>query len=216
MGILTAAQAALAAPSYGPDMPGKKQWDAGYEQYVIFKKNCNRSVRHLRSIQYYANMSFGINKLVCIDGKLGIGNISYRPENKERLDMNTGFAGGYGLRVKCYDSNDLKVVCAFHHISVHPEKRSVNDDQYKLINDDWELTGIISKKLGRFNAYCGPKFSYNYVSKAENDYSKRIKPKNYIGVLAGLDFNLNEKLRFNTEAGFGNETSMSAGFNYRF
>lgn len=215
--IIFTASICMAAPTYGPDMPKKKQVDLGYQINYIFDRDMRGSNKDTKSMQNYLNVTFALTDWFCMDGKLGIGDLSYKSAERGYINFNTNFAGGYGFRVKCFElKNGLKCVSGFHHISIHPDTRRVDETKYRMIYNDWEISSIISKEFSRFNPYLGMKGGYFYLTRKINKDARKVHSNNYVGMVVGTDIRLNETKRVNIEGRFFDENAVSAGFMARF
>jgi hypothetical protein len=210
----TACRAAEAAPAYGTDIPAKGKGLVGYQTNIIFKHDLAKSYGSIKSAQNYLDIAYSIADWFALDAKIGAGNMFWKGGNRPKLDMNTGLAGGYGFRIRLFDdpSGRVRIITGFHHISVHPSARTLNNDKHQAILDDWQWDLLISKGIGNLIPYVGGKGSYSSVICETNDIDRKNRPPLYYGgAIAGLTARINKDLSVNVEAHFVDETSLSAG-----
>ena len=210
-----------AAPSNGVRLPPKGRAQAGYEFNVMFKRPLGRSYGNLKTRDHFYTVSLGLLDWLSLDGKIGLGDVMRKGGTRlAKLEFNTGFAGGYGFRIRAFEYEPWKVtfVLGAQHICVHPEVRSVNNDKFTSILDDWQVCGLAAKDFEFLTAYAGIKGSECYFIYQINKHDrKRRSSKNHIGLVGGLDFYLFEdKLRVGVEARFFDETAFSTAVAYLF
>jgi len=209
------------APSNGTRIPPGGRAEAGYEYSVIYKRPLKYSYGNLASQNHFYVVSLGLFGWLSLDGKIGIGDMTLKASSHlPKLEFNTGFAGGYGFRIKAYEKKewDLKAILGFQHISVHPEERSAGNDKYETFLDDWQVSGLVSKKFKFLTPYVGMKGSdCEMVYKINKHDKKRRFSEYHIGLITGLDFYFFEdKLRANVEGRFFDETALSTSITYLF
>jgi len=212
---------ALPAPSNGSRMPPKGRPEVGYEYNVMFGRTLDRSYGTAKTQDYFLTLSIGIFDWLSFDGKIGFGDITVASSSHlPRLEFNTGFAGGYGFRIKAYENKklDLKCIIGFQHISVHPQNRSAGDDKYESFLDDWQISGIVSKRIKFMNPYLGIKGSdCEFVYKINKHDKKRRYSRYHIGLIFGSDFFfMDDKVRINVEGRLFDETALSACVAYLY
>jgi len=213
--------ALYAAPSNGTRFPAKKAFEVGYEFNSLQKRSLDRSYGNLSSTNNFITVSFGATDWLVLDGKIGLGDVTQKGGiHLPKIEYGTSFAGGYGFRIKLFD--DVKtgflVIVGGQHISVHPEDRSVDDDKFESFLDDWQMSGVVTKRVGILNPYVGIKLSdCEIIYKINKNNKKRRFSENHIGFLFGSDiYFLKDKLRVNIEARFFDETAFSTGVAYLF
>ena len=108
------------------------------------------------------------------------------------------------------------MVFGFQHISVHPHHEFIDNTKRKVIFDDWQLSYLISYNMRLFTPYVGIKLSRGDLIEWIGEERKRrsSEDREALGVVLGLDFNLNKKLWFNLEARFLDEKAVSFSFNF--
>lgn len=210
-----------AAPSNGTRFPPKGDVELGYEYNAMIKRPLDRSYGDLSSQNHFYTVSFGALDWLSLDGKIGIGDIAQKGgSHLPKLEYNTGFAGGYGLRIRMVDYKEwgMRTIIGFQHISVHPRDRSADDDKYESFLDDWQISGIVSKDVGPVTLYIGMKGSdCEIVYKINKDNKKRRYSEYHIGLLSGLELYLfDKKARLSVEGRFFDETALSASVSCLF
>ena len=213
---------ASATSTYGPNMPRKRGHDAGIEGQVLLKRLLRKDYGEVSNVDYFITVSYGVTDWLCIDGKIGIGNVTHKNEIYiPKVDYKYGFAGGYGFRIKLLDhaTSGIRVILGGHHISVHPQKETAgNNDKYEACLDDWQGSIIVAKDFKAVTPYVGIKGSDAEIVYEQNDeYATRRYSRYHLGVVAGSDiFLFDRKIKVNVETRFVDETAISTGVSYRF
>jgi hypothetical protein len=210
---------ASAAPTYGTDMPAKKETSVGYQANIVFDHELKKPYGSIRSNQHFLDISYGVADWFTLDGKIGVGNAIQQGGIYPKVDYRSSFAGGYGFRIMALDdrANRGRVVLGFHHISVHPESRNLNGDRYDAILDDWQCSVTASKDIGRFRPFAGIKAMKSDLICRVNDIDKKWRPPRYWGgVVAGCSIRLPDGFSIRVESRFIDETALSAGCYYTF
>jgi len=214
------APSVFAAPCYGTNMPNKDKWSSGAQVHVIENRALKKDFGKVSSAQYFYQLSFGVFSWLSLDGKIGVGDVTYRPSGgSEKTNFPYNFAGGYGFRVKPYknDNQKIEVVCGFQHISVHPTGKQINGATNYVILDDWQGSALISKKIEKFTPYAGARLIRLDLIHRINGNSRFRKKSNVdVGAVVGTDFNLTDSSFLNFEARFIEETSFNLGFTHNF
>ena len=219
--LVESSTALYATSSEGPSLPPKGKAEAGYEYNVIFKRSLEGSYGNLKTQSHFYTVSLGIFDWLALDGKIGLGNVTQKGGiHLPKLEYRTGFAGGYGFRIKLFDHAKTKtrIVIGAQHISIHPQDRSIGDDKYESFLDDWQVCGLVSKRFRFLTPYIGMKLSdCEIVYNINRHDKKRRYSANHIGFICGSDFHfLNDKLKINIEARFFDETGLSVSAKYCF
>lgn len=208
-----------AAPCYGTRLPEKNKFSTGVESYTIFKRYLRDDYGKLRSSQYFLLLSYGVFDWLSIDLKGGAGNIRQSPLYGDSARYPTGFAGGYGFRLKFYDDKKIKMVFGFQHISVHPQSKHIGSVKNSAILDDWQGSLLVSYDFNRFSPYLGTKYSRaDYIHKADGEDKKHIKSDRTksVGLIVGLNLSLTEKSWINIEGQFLDSEALAFSLNYGF
>lgn len=213
--------AAFCGPSNGTVFPPPGRIEAGYEYHVMFDRELDRSYGKLDTIDHFFALSIGILDWLAIDGKLGIGDVNLRESSHlPKLEFDTGFAGGYGFRIKAFEDakSRVRLILGMQHICVHPEVRSADSDKYESILDDWQVSGLVSKRFKFLSPYAGIKLSDCEIIYTINKHDrKRRYSENHIGFICGADSHFFEdKVRVNVEGRFFDETGFSVLAAYLF
>lgn len=209
---------ANAAPCYGTRMPEKNTLFCGLQTHAIINRYLEGQQGKLRSTQHFLLLSYGVFDWFSIDLKGGAGNIKQHPLGSDEVDYSSSFNGGYGFRLKLYDKEKTKVVFGFQHISVHPRKTHLNGTKHTAVLDDWQVSILVSHKILKLTPYLGTKWSrVDYIHWIEED-RKRIMSDltKDIGMVLGLDFDINEKIWLNLEGQFFDSEAVALSINFSF
>lgn len=210
---------AQAAPTYGTDMPKKRQISEGYQTNIMFKHDLADTYGNVKSVQHYFDISYGVADWFALDGKIGLGDTLRKGGIHPKIDYRYGFAGGYGFRILVFEEakNSVKGVLGFHHICVHPSSRNLNGDKHQGILDDWQCSFVTSKDIGRLTPFLGIKGSTNdYICKVNEIDRKRRPPEYYVGLIVGCSARLCGGISVRVEGRFIDESAMTAGAYYTF
>ncbi len=207
-----------AAPCYGTKMPGQKKIFLGLQNHTILKRYLQDDYGKLRSSQYFLLLSYGLFDWLSLDLKGGVGNIKQHPVGSDEIDYPTYLGGGYGLRVKLYDAEDLKMVFGFQHISVHPDTVFLGAVKHKGVLDDWQFSLLASYGFKGITPYLGTKWSradYIHWVDGERKLEKSDLTKS-IGLVIGSDFTLTKNTWLNLEGQFFDGEAIAFSINYSF
>ncbi|MCP4649026.1 MAG: hypothetical protein GY853_02935 [PVC group bacterium] len=209
---------AFAIPAEGESRPSLHKSIWGVQFNHIFSRDFNKVEAKASTTQYFIKASYGLTEKFFLDGKVGWGNVSFDREGQEKLNFPNNFAGGYGFRYLFYedDSQGLKAIAGFQHISCHPFKDVVNNIDHRIIWDEWQGTLLLIKKWNRVGIYFGPQYSEAQLKYKEGDLRRRVKGEDIWGAVIGADYYINEKTGINMEARLFNEWALNIGMNYKF
>lgn len=207
-----------AAPCYGPKMPEKKQFFAGFQTYSVLKRPLENDYGKVRSLQNFFLLSYGVFDWLSIDLKGGAGNIRQRPLSGSKINYSTLMAGGYGFRVRVYNSEKTKAVFGFQHISVHPETASVDGVKHKAVLDDWQFSLLVSRDFSIATPYIGTRWSRMDNIHWTNGSRKLEKSDlgKSVGLIVGADIPISNKIWFNIEGQLFDATALAASMNFAF
>lgn len=207
-----------AAPCYGTRMPEKNRFFAGFESYSLLKRYLEDDYGKLRSQQEFYKMSYGVFDWLSIDLKAGAGDIKQHPVGSDEVDYSTNFAGGYGLRVKFFEKNNVRAVFGFQHISVHPKSRDVDGVRNKAILDDWQASLLASYDIKRVTPYLGVRWSrVDYIHKQADTRKRKMSDgSREVGFIYGFDLALNERLWLNIEGSSFDSEAVAVSINCSF
>ena len=210
-----------AAPSNGTRFPEQKGVEAGYEFNALLKRSLDRSYGNLSSYDNFLTLSFGIFDWLVLDGKIGMGNVTQEGGiHLPKIEYNSGFAGGYGFRIRAFkhDETGVLIILGAQHISVHPQDRSVDNEKFESFLDDWQVSGVISKRIKFLNPYVGIALSdCEIVYKINKHDKKRRYSENHLGLIFGTDaYFYKDKIRLHIEGRLFDETAFSTGVAYLF
>lgn len=207
-----------AAPCYGTKVPLKNKFFMGLETHSIFKRYLENEFGKARSTQHLLLLSYGVFDWLSVDLKGGAGSAKQHPVGSDEVDYASSFAGGYGLRVKFLNQDRIKAVLGFQHISVHPKHRDAGAVRNEAILDDWQWSVLASYDLKKITPYLGTKWSrVDYIHRLDGNRKRRMSDLTKgIGLVAGVDFPINERVWFNLEGQCLDGEAMSFSVNYSF
>ncbi len=207
-----------AAPCYGPKMPQEKQFFLGLGTYSVFNRSLEASYGKVSSLQEFFLISYGVFDWLSLDMKGGAGNIKQRSGVGGDMDYPTFLGGGYGLRVRFYNSEKTKMVFGFQHISVHPHTVSVGASKNKAVLDDWQFSFLASRDIFKVTPYVGTRWSWMNKIHWTDDVRKLEKSdlNKSVGLIAGVDIPLSKKVWFNVEGQFFDATAATGSINFAF
>lgn len=213
-----AASISYAAPCYGTSLPKKHKLSVELESYTLFKRYLEDNLGTMRSQQQFYGMSFGVFDWFSIDLKAGTGNIKQRPQTQDKIGYPTGFAGGYGLRLKFLDKNNMKAVLGFQHISVHPESKHLGSVKNKAILDDWQWSILGSYSFKRITPYLGTRWSrVDYIHWVGDQRKRRMSDfSKSAGLIYGVDFFLTKNTCLNLEGSSFDSDALACRLSYNF
>ncbi len=209
---------AQAAPCYGTKMPAKKGFFAGAQVHSVLDRKLEHDSGKIRSAQYFVLLSYGLFDWLSVDLKGGAGNIKQRPCAGDDVNYKINFAGGYGFRLKLVDKGKIKAVFGFQHISVHPSGSEVAGIKHKAILDDWQTSLLVSCDMGKVTPYAGTRWSrVDYIHRQDSDRKRTMSDfGKSVGLIAGLDVPLSEKIWLNLEGQAFDSEAFSCSVNYKF
>lgn len=210
-----------AAPSNGTRLPPQKRFEWGYEYNSMFKDRLSHDFGYLQTQDHFITLACGVTDWFSIDGKIGFGDVTQKNGKLPGLDYNTSFAGGYGFRFRVfqYDRWALRGIVGFQHICVHPWARSIDDDKYESILDDWQGSALLAKDFKFVTLYAGMKGSDCQIIYTINKHDrKRVSSDRHLGLITGIELYLfsDKKTRFVAEGRFFDETALTASLSYLF
>ncbi len=207
-----------AAPCYGTKMPKKKEFFAGAQTHSIFKCYLEDEFGKVRSTQYFITLSYGVCDWFSIDLKGGAGNIKQHPVGSDEVDYASNFAGGYGLRLKFYDKENIRMVFGFQHISVHPKSTHLGDAKNQAILDDWQWSLLLSYSFKKIMPYLGTRWSrVDYIHVVGDQRKRRMSDATKsIGLIYGVDIPLSKKIWLNLEGSSLDSDAFACSINYSF
>jgi len=209
-----------AAPSNGTRFPPKWKIEAGYEYNNMFKRSLCRAFGNLTTQDHFGTLSLGIFDWLSLDGKAGLGDVTEKSGKLPSLEYNTGFAGGYGFRMRVYKNEKmgLRAILGGQHICVHPKVRNINSDKYEAILDDWQASAIVAKDFKFNTVYAGISGSdCEIIYRLNGQNKKRVSSDSYIGLITGMEMYLFDgKARIDIEGRFFSETALSTSASWLF
>ncbi|MCM8792001.1 MAG: hypothetical protein NC826_02480 [Candidatus Omnitrophica bacterium] len=216
--ILLSPKDSFCAPCYGTRLPQKNGFVIGIQNHTVFRRKLEKDYGKLRSMQNFILLSYGLKDWFSLDLKGGAGYIKQHPLNNAEIDYSTGFAGGYGFRLKLYDQNNKRLVFGFQHISVHPKKSYFDGIKNQAILDDWQGSFLASYDILKITPYLGFKYSrMDYIHKENNQRKRKMSDLTKIfGLVVGLDYNIDQHNWFNLEVQFFDSKTCAFSVNHSF
>jgi hypothetical protein len=199
-------------------MPEKKHFFIGLQSYSVFKRSLENDYGKISSLQNFLLLSYGVLDWLSIDLKGGSGNIKQHHQSGDELKYATYLGGGYGLRLRLYNSDKTKVIFGFQHISIHPYTVSIDSSKHKAVLDNWQFSLLASREFSKLTPYLGAVWSrmdYIYWIDTNRKLEKSDLNKS-AGLIIGMDIPLSKKLWFNVEGQFFDETSVAGSLNFAF
>lgn len=200
-------------------MPAADKWSAGGQAHIIENRKLKGDWGKVSSRQYFYQISWSVFDRFCLDGKIGVGDVTYRAPDTGKTTYPANFVGGYGFRAKLYKDDEHKIdaVAGFQHLSVHPGAKVINGATNEVILDDWQGSALISKGFGAFTPYIGTRLTrLDLIHRIKGEAKKRKKTDVDFGAVAGIDFNFTESSSINIEGRFIEETSFNVGITHNF
>ncbi|OIO37341.1 MAG: hypothetical protein AUJ75_04400 [Candidatus Omnitrophica bacterium CG1_02_49_10] len=207
------------APVYGTTMPEMDRWIYGFETNIIFDRDLENDYGNVSSRQYFADMSYAPYDWLSFDFKIGVGDAANSRTGSDKIVYNPHFAGGYGFRLRLFETPDTgyKGVFGFQHISVHPTSSDIRGSEHEAILDDWQLSLIVSKHIRRFTPYAGIKLSrLDLIHKISGQRKREMADGPYLGLAAGADIKINDIFTLNIEGRVIDEAAFSTSITRRF
>ena len=196
---------ASATPAYGTKMPAKNEFFFGIQQYFIKHRNLEDNHGWLHSHQNYLALSCGLQEWLALDLKLSYySTYNFTPDPGDEIKFNRSvWGGGYGFRIKAYESGPVKAVVGFHHYSIHPNMLAINGIKLKGFMEEWQGSALVSYDLKHFTPYIGLRYSstaYVVWSKAEKRAGIKSPEGQRLGLVTGFDIPLTKRVWVNLEA----------------
>lgn len=209
---------ASAAPIYGPKMPEKQQFFVGGQTHWVVRRDLEKEYGKMRSLQHFLLITYGVTDWLSIDLKGGAGNIKQNPTGSNEIDYPTALGGGYGFRLRVYEGDRSKVVFGFQHISIHPETIKVATTKHKSVLDDWQFSLLASYAFSRATPYVGTRWSRMDRIHWVNGNRKRERSDltKSVGVIAGVDIPVTERVWMNVEGSVLDSKSIAFSINMAF
>ena len=214
------ARTAGASPAYGTKMPAKEQVFMGLQYYSLNHAALNNGLGSVHSRQNYFTLSYGLTDWLALDLKASLySTFRHDPHAGRPMDYERPlWGGGYGLRIKAYESGPVKAVVGFQHFSIHPRTVKANGEKDNGILEDWQGSALVSYDLKHFTPYAGARYTLlDYIHRL-NDQRKMIKADGNwrAGFVTGVDIPVSSKVWVNLEGAAGGGESVAASLNFHF
>ena len=208
---------AYAVPVKGPYFLRQGEREIGAEVNIIYRRDIEDISTTIGSSQYFYCMSYGLFDWLNIEGKFGSGDIKDDEYNNQKFYYNYNWGGGYGLRLKLYESGNIRLICGVHHISIHPDPNKTTDNlTHRAILDETQFDAILAYIGERFSPYIGMKVSHARLIRRIGSERATLRQEENYGFVLGFDYMLRERLRFNFESRFVDEYALTCGVGYIF
>lgn len=216
--LFSSVSPALAAPAYGTKLPRQNEFFFGFQHHAVLERDLEGDNGEVKSGQQFLLISYGITDWLSLDLKGGAGNIYQTPDGGSEITYPTYLGGGYGFRVKFFDRDKTRAVFGFQHISIHPFTASINGNKHKSVLDDWQLSFLASHDIFHTTPYLGFKWSRMDYIHWVNTVRNRVKSDDddIIGLVAGIDIPVHEKVWLNLEGQFIDVMALAASVNFKF
>ena len=205
-----------AAPCYGTRLPAKKKLHMGFQSYSIFNRYLEHEAGSLRSQQQFFLLSLGLYDWFALDLKGGAGFIKQHPLGRDEVDYPTYMGGGYGFRLKLYETKNTRWVFGFQHISIHPKSIDLGPTKQKALLDDWQFSTLLSYDFKKIMPYLGARWSradYIHWIDGERDRVRSDLTKG-MGLIVGFDMPLTNKIWLNCEGQLLGSEALALSLNF--
>jgi outer membrane protein W len=206
-------------------------FDTDYEGFV---DDASHNDFNIENHSVYFQLTYGLTDYVDVYGLIGHRKINFDFDGLSRItgDINA-LLWGAGLKATFYRAENgffvgggLGLTHAFN-----PQRQQLNNNndtsysvRYKEMNLTADLRAGWHFKKIRLTPYVGVEYRYTWATLEEydsrfsidEDESARFTQKDYVGVFAGLDWFITDRLFFNIEGHAIDYYGGSAGIGYRF
>ena len=200
-------------------MPAKAGTFWGVQHYYVDRRNMESDRGSVHSDQNFMTWNYGVSDWFSLDLKYTLYS-TFRTEDPEG-DMkykNAVWGGGYGFRIRLYESGPVKVVTGFQHFSIHPKTVKANGARQNGILEDWQGSVLASYDLKRIIPYMGLRYdSMDYIS--DRDHVRTVVKSDEnrrIGFIAGVDIPVTSRLWINAETDWQDRGSATIGLSWHF
>jgi hypothetical protein len=211
---------ALASPAYGTRLPAAHQVFWGVQHYYIAGSSLDNNLGVLSSQQSYLAMSYGLTKWLALDLKWNLYG-TFRHKNSsgaETVYKDSVWGGGYGFRLRLYESNPIRVIAGFQHFSIHPAALDFDGVKQHGILEDWQGSLLVSRHFSLLSPYLGIRYNLTDYIRYTDDERKMYKADGgrRVGLVCGVDVPLTEKTWVNLEADWQDGLSLAAALHWHF
>lgn len=216
-GIILCAGSAYAVPMKGPYFLKKGQIETGLEANLVLRRDIENITTNIQSAQFFYCIAYGIFDWLNIEGKYGSGDIKNDQYNDQKFYYNYNWGGGYGLRIKAFEDDKIKVILGCHHISIHPDPNKNTDNlTHRAILDETQFDTTLSLKGEKLSPYVGAKVSHTRLIRRINSERATLRAEENYGFALGFDYFFKKNVRFNLESRFIDEYALTTGITYIF
>ena len=217
LGIMVFSSNVYAVPLEGPYFLKKNQWSFGFSANVIYRRDIESITTNIKSSQFFYCLYYGIFDWLSFDGKFGTGDIADDQYSNQKFYYNYNWGGGYGLRLKVYENDDLRMTWGVHHISIHPDPNKNTDNlTHRAILDETQFDATVALRGDKFSPYFGAKISYARLIRRIDSERATLKEEENWAIALGFDYMIKNNIRFNFESRFVDEYALTCGVNYIF
>ena len=200
-------------------MPKANQAFWGLQTYTIFSQHLNKDQGDVRSQQEHILLSYGVTDWFSLDLKWSAGTVEHEANSGDKIKYNDPvWGGGYGFRLRLYESGPVKVAGGFQHISIHPRTVKSLPEKHNVILDDWQGSVNVSYDLKTFTPYTGLRYgSTEYLHRINNDADRAyMSESRRVSAILGVDVPLTKKVWVNLEGTGGSGETLAVSLNYHF
>ncbi|MBU4376692.1 MAG: outer membrane beta-barrel protein [Candidatus Omnitrophica bacterium] len=191
-----------------------------------------------KGYQIMLKPSYGLFDNLDVYAKLGIADYEVNADNyvgnakyaDDKIDSDTNFAYGFGLKGTYELGNDWLIGCDFQYLrSKHEAKvteavvggSSSSATYKKRVIQEWHIAPYIAKRIDDLTPYLGVRYSdmeLEIKSPSESGWTDdhKYEADDNVGVFLGTDYKISENLTLNLEGRFVDETAMSFACTYKF
>ena len=212
---------AVASPAYGTKMPDKGVLFGGLQSYFIEGRGMEGLNGTVRSRQEYAALSYGLSDWFSLDLKWMLhSRFQHDPQDGgDQMEYNRSiWGGGYGFRVRAYQSGPVRVVAGFQHFSNHPATVKANGTKQNGILEDWQGSTLVSYSFKRIVPYAGVRYAtLDYIHTVDKERARiRSEAGDRWSPLMGADIPVSDRVWLNLEVDPQDGGSYTTAVFFRF
>lgn len=217
--VWDAAHEVKASPTWGTVMPGQQVSFVGVQHYRICGRTLESGQGQLRSAQNFLTWNYGLREWLSLDLKWSAFSTFEQQSQVGAMEYpRSVWGGGYGLRLRVYDSGAFKSVLGFQHFSVHPAPVKTQGMKESGILEDWQFSGLMSYDMKKLVPYFGVRWvTLDYIHFEDKERSRiKTESSRRLGVIVGAHVLLGTSWGLNGEVDFQDQGSFTGGVYHRF
>jgi len=208
---------AYAVPIKGPYFLKRGKLEIGQETNIMYRRDIEDITAKIKSSQFFFFFAFGLFDWLNIEAKFGTGDIADDQYNGQKFYYNYNWGGGYGFRIRVYESENIKFIFGVHHASIHPDPNKNTDNlTHRAILDETQFDLNLALKGQRFTPYVGAKVSRARLIRRIDGERATLKQEENYGIIGGFDYMFGKNTRLNIEGRFIDEYAITCGIGYTF